>query len=78
MKLEFYWHGFEIYSNITFHENFSSRGRVFPRGQTDGRADGHNITELIVVFRNFATAAKKSACQVQSIYIFSDWIEYIP
>jgi len=39
------------YSNIKFHENPSSRSRVFPCGQTD-------MTKLIVVFLNLANAPK--------------------
>jgi len=46
---------FEKYSNVTFHENPSSRSRVVSCGQTDGRTD---MTKLIVVFRNFTHAPK--------------------
>jgi hypothetical protein len=56
MKLEFSQQIFDEYSNIKFHENPSSGNRVVPRGrQTDGQAD---ITNLIVVFRNFVDAHK--------------------
>jgi hypothetical protein len=39
-------------SNITLHQNPSSGSRVVPGGQTD--------MKLIVSFRNFANAPKKS------------------
>jgi hypothetical protein len=54
MKLEFFQHIFEEYSNIKFHENPSIGSRVIPYGQTDG--DRHD--ELTVAFRNFANAPK--------------------
>jgi hypothetical protein len=44
---------FKKYSNIKFHENPSSGSRVVPCGQTDR-------TKLIVAFRNFANAPKKT------------------
>jgi len=53
MKLEFSRRVFERYSNIKFHENPYSGGRVVPCGQTDGPTF---ITKLIVAFRNFANA----------------------
>jgi hypothetical protein len=39
MKLEFSRQIFEIFSNITFHENLSSRSGVFPYGRMDGQTD---------------------------------------
>ena len=39
MKLEFSWQTFEEYSNIKFHDNPPSGGRVVPGEQTDGRID---------------------------------------
>jgi len=42
---------------MKFHENPSSESRVVPCGPTDRRTD---ITKLIVAFRNFANAPKKS------------------
>ena len=54
MKLEFSRHIFEQSSNIKFHENLSIENRVVLCG-TDRRAD---MAKLIVVFRNFANAAK--------------------
>jgi hypothetical protein len=41
----------EKYSNIKFHKNLSSWGRVIPCGQTD-------MANLIVAFRNSANTAK--------------------
>jgi len=42
MKLEFSQQSFEKYSNIKFHVNLSSRSRIAPCGQTDGRTDRHD------------------------------------
>jgi len=42
---------FEIYSNIKFHENLSTRSRDAPCGQTDK-------TKLIVTYLNSAKAPK--------------------
>jgi len=53
MRLGFSRQIFENYPNIKFHENPSSRSRVGPCGQRDGRADR---TKLIVAFRNFANS----------------------
>jgi hypothetical protein len=47
----------EKYANIKFPENPSYGGRDVPCRLTDGRTD---MTKLIVVFRNFANAAKIS------------------
>jgi hypothetical protein len=52
MKFEFSRQIFEKVSNIEFHQNPSSGSRV-PCGQTD-------VTKLIVAFRSFANASKKS------------------
>jgi hypothetical protein len=57
MKLEFSWQIFEKYSNITHHENPSSRNRVVPCGQMDGQTA---MTNLIVAFRYFSNAPKNS------------------
>jgi hypothetical protein len=57
IKIEFSRQVFEKSPNIKFHENPSSWSRVVPRGQTDGRTD---LTKLIVVFRNFASAPKNA------------------
>ena len=55
MQLEYSGKIFEKYSNIKFHENPSSGGRVVPCGQ----ADGHTVmTKLTAPFRNFANAPK--------------------
>jgi len=40
MKLEFYRHFFEKYSNIEFHENPSSGSQIVPCGQADVRTGG--------------------------------------
>jgi len=40
------------FSNISFHENMSSKSRVVPCGRTD-------MTKLLVVFRNFQNAPKE-------------------
>jgi hypothetical protein len=50
-------HIFEKYSNIKFHENPSSGGRVAPCGLIDGQTD---TTKIIVAYRNFANAPKNS------------------
>ena len=55
-KLEFTRQIFENSSNIKFHKNTSSGGRVVPCGRTDRRTD---TTKLLVVFRNFANASKQ-------------------
>jgi len=55
MKLEFFRHIFEKYTNIKFHENSSSGSRIVPFGWTDGRTD---MSNLIVAFGNFAKATK--------------------
>jgi hypothetical protein len=56
-----YWSDFrkKNYSNIEFHENPSSRSRVFPRGRTDRRTD---MTKLTVAFRNFAIRRNSIFC----------------
>ena len=46
---------FRTNSNIKFHANPSSGGRVVPWGQTDGQTDMMN---LIAVFRDFTNAPK--------------------
>ena len=53
MELRFSRQIFVKYSNIKFHENPSSGGRVVLCEQTDGRTD---MTKLIDAFRNFANA----------------------
>jgi hypothetical protein len=53
MKFEFSRQIFEKVLNIKFHQNSSIGSRVVSRGQTDMR-------KLIVAFRNFANAPKKS------------------
>ena len=51
MKLEFYRHVFEEYSNIIFHANPSIGGRA--GGRTDTQID---TMELIVAIRSFTSA----------------------
>jgi hypothetical protein len=53
IKIIFSGQVFEIYSNIKFHENLSSRNRVVSRGQTD-------ITKLIVAFHNLENPPNKT------------------
>jgi hypothetical protein len=43
MKFEFHKQFFEKCSNIKFHENPSSRSRVVPSGQMDGRKDRQTL-----------------------------------
>ena len=50
MKLEFPLEIFEKYSNVRFHENPSSGGRVVPCGPTDRHGEA---------LRYFANAPKK-------------------
>jgi hypothetical protein len=56
MKLEFSRHIFEKVSNITIHQNPSSKSRLVLCGHTDGP----DITKKIVAFRNSAKAPKTS------------------
>ena len=59
MKLDVSRNSFEKKpSNIKFHENLCSGGRVVACGRTDGQTDRQ--TKLTVVFRNFANAPKNS------------------
>ena len=53
---------FRKYSNISFRENPSSGSRVVPM-RTDVGTDG-DITNLILVFRNFAKARNKNSFTV--------------
>jgi len=55
MEHEFCRQIFEKYSNIGFHENFSSVSRTVPCRETNGETD---MTKLTVAFRNFANAPK--------------------
>jgi hypothetical protein len=57
MKLEFSRQIFEKCSNIKFNKNPSTGREVVPFGRTD-------ITNLIVVFRNFADAPKNAGTQL--------------
>jgi hypothetical protein len=49
---------FETHKNTEVHENMSSGSRAVPCGRTDGT---HRLKKLIVAFRNFASAHKKSS-----------------
>jgi hypothetical protein len=42
MKIQFFLHIFQKYSNAKFHENPPSGNRVVSRGRTDGQADRHD------------------------------------
>jgi hypothetical protein len=55
MKREISRKIFENYSNIKFHENLSSGGRIVPCGRMDGQA---GMAKLVVTFCNFANAPK--------------------
>jgi hypothetical protein len=58
MKLEFSQQILYRYSNIKFDENkFGGRGggELF---QADGQTDRHDITNLLVAYRNFTNAHK--------------------
>jgi hypothetical protein len=55
IKLDFNRQIFEKHSNIKFHENPSSGNRDVPYERTDEQPD---MTELTVVFGNFANALK--------------------
>jgi len=57
MKIEVYREIFEKYSNIKFHEIFSSGSRVVPCGRIDGPTN-RDMTKLIVTVHNFAKAPK--------------------
>jgi len=61
MKLEFSRQIVEKYSDFKFHKNPSIGSRVF---HADGRTD---MTKLIVTFRNFANAPKKT--QIVKIFL---------
>jgi hypothetical protein len=61
MKLEYFRHIFEKYSNTKLLENPSSESRVPPQGRTErqtGRETESDRRKLIVAFRNFANAPK--------------------
>jgi hypothetical protein len=52
---------FKIYSNIKFNENLFIRSGFVPCGRTAEPTDGETGQEkLIVVFRNFTNAPKKT------------------
>jgi len=55
MKFEFAQQIFEKDSCMKFYENQSNGSRVVACGRTDG----HDMTKLIVAFRNFAQAPNK-------------------
>ena len=56
VKLEFSQQFFEKHANTKFHANHSRVTGVIPWG--DGWTDGHDRTNRVVAFRNFANAAK--------------------
>ena len=55
MKLEFSQQTFEKFSNLKFHENPFSEGRVVTCGLKDRRTD---TTKLLVFSRKFANVPK--------------------
>jgi hypothetical protein len=61
MKHECFGHILEKCWNITFNANQSRGSRVVPCGQEDGRSNAQtDMKKLIVAFRAFANALKKS------------------
>ena len=75
MKLEFSPQFFEKYSNIKFHENPFSGGRVVPCGRMDGRTVRHtDMTKLIVAIRNIPNAPK--TWYEKSVYFITIALEY--
>ena len=70
MKSEICQPIFEKVLNIKFHQNPFIRSRIVPRGQTDGQTD---MTKLIVAFRNFANAPKKSRIAADVFFPFSEF-----
>jgi len=60
MKLEFSF--FNIYSNITFHENQSSGSPVGPCGQTDGNNEANTH------FLQLCKSAKNHSLSVSYVY----------
>jgi hypothetical protein len=71
MKFEFSRQIFENISNITFHKNLSTGGRVVPRGQTDKRTD---MTKLIVaIFRKLLIMLYTHLCVSSGIQILAAW-----
>jgi len=56
MKVDFPRQILEKYSKTKFHENPSSRCRVIPCGETDGRKDRHD--KINSSFCNFANSSK--------------------
>jgi hypothetical protein len=53
-------------SEAEFNKNTSSRSRVVPSGQTDGRMEGRTeIIMVIVAFRNFAKVPNS-----EKIYVY--------
>jgi len=63
MKLEFSRRIFVKYSNVKFHENYSSGSRVVPCGRTDK-------TKLIVALCNFANVPKND---VHTVPCYLKW-----
>ena len=55
MNFEYSQQIFEVYTNMKFHENPSSRSRVVRCGQTGRRTD---MVKPVVAFRHFANVPK--------------------
>ena len=74
MKLELSRRIFDKCSNIKFHENPSSGGRVIPCRQTDKRTD---MKKLKVAVRNFANESKNQRVKLIIRCITSDCVVYV-
>jgi hypothetical protein len=65
MKSEIFHQIFEKVLNMKFHQNPFIRSRIVPLRQTD--------MKLIVAFRNFANAPKKSRIAADVFFPFSEF-----
>jgi len=71
MKPDFFEHIYEKYSNIKFHENPSIGSRVVLCGRMDGRLDRRtDMTQLIVLLRDFAKEPKNCSWCSHCVYVF--------
>jgi hypothetical protein len=76
MELEFSVQIFKKYKNMKFYENLPSGSRVVSSGlrprETTRQRDRHNMTKLIVAFRNFVKrkATKKRGMPMTGLAFF--------